>query len=152
MPRELRVKGGKVKAGKIVRILGILLIILALNLMVRSSGASVRIGGESLRANGQVIQGHQYIGPCPVDLHFGWGVIATEPTAMSYHFVRSDGGHSASSQSANLPQANRSVPVYERWRLGANTPQFANYAGWVRLIVDSPNPLEGRIAFTIHCQ
>ncbi len=140
------------KASKIVRVNGILFCICSLTLIAHTSGASVRIGGESLRANGQVIQGHQYTGPCPVDLQFGWGVIATEPTSMSYRFVRSDGGHSASSLSVTLPQASRSVPVYEKWRLGANTPQFANYAGWVKLMIDSPNPLEGRIAFTIHCQ
>jgi hypothetical protein len=114
--------------------------------------SSVRIGGESLRANGQLAQGFQYTGSCPVDLQFGWGVIGTGPSVMSYHFVRSDGGHSSSSLSANLPQANRSVPVYEKWRLGANSPQFANYTGWVKLMIDSPNQVEGKIGFTIHCR
>ncbi|HEY1161234.1 MAG TPA: hypothetical protein VGE83_11415 [Terracidiphilus sp.] len=150
--RELRVKGGRVNKHTIVRFIGILLCICSFNLLARTSGASVRVGGESLRANGQVIQGHQYMGPCPVDLQFGWGVIGTEPTTMNYHFVRSDGGHSAGSQSVSVPQTNRSVPVYERWRLGANTAQFANYSGWVKLIIDSPNQVEGKIAFTIHCQ
>ena len=113
---------------------------------------TVRVGGESLRANGQVAQGFQYTGSCPVNLQFGWGLISTGPTAVTYRFVRNDGGHSSSSQSVNLPQANRSVPVYEPWRLGANTPQFANYTGWVKLIIESPNPVEGKVGFTIHCQ
>jgi hypothetical protein len=117
-----------------------------------SSNAAVRIGGESLRANGQVVQGFQYTGPCPVDLQFGWGVIATEPTTIDYWFVRSDGGQSARSQTVEVPQADRSVPVYDTWRLGANSPRFANYTGWVKLVIDSPGQVEGKIGFTLHCQ
>ena len=117
-----------------------------------TDNAVVRIGGESLRANGQLVQGFQYTGPCPVELVFGWGVIGTEPTTIDYWFVRSDGGQSARSQTVDLPQANRSVPVYERWRLGANSQRFANYTGWVRIMIDSPNRVEGKIGFTIHCQ
>jgi hypothetical protein len=103
-------------------------------------------------ANGEVAQGFQYTGPCPVELQFGWGVIGTEPTTIDYWFVRSDGGQSARSQTVDLPQADQSVPVYDKWRLGANTPRFANYTGWVKLVIDSPNQVEGKIGFTIHCQ
>jgi hypothetical protein len=117
-----------------------------------AGNAVVRIGGESLRANGEVAQGFQYTGPCPVELQFGWGVIGTEPTTIDYWFVRSDGGQSARSQTVDLPQADLSVPVYDKWRLGANTPRFANYTGWVKLVIDSPNQVEGKIGFTIHCQ
>jgi hypothetical protein len=117
-----------------------------------AGNAVVRIGGESLRANGEVAQGFQYTGPCPVALQFGWGVIGTAPTTIDYWFVRSDGGQSSRSQNLDLPQANRSVPVYDTWRLGANTPQFANYTGWVKIVIDSPNQVEGKIGFTIHCQ
>ncbi|MGA2571514.1 MAG: hypothetical protein ABSF23_13425 [Terracidiphilus sp.] len=117
-----------------------------------SSNATVRIGGASLRANGEVAQGFQYTGPCPVELQFGWGVIATEPTTIDYWFVRSDGGQSSHSKAVDLPQANRSVPVYDVWRLGANSPRFANYTGWVKLVIDVPNQVEDKIGFTIHCQ
>lgn len=136
------------KFSKKASLFGILLCLGSVSLMAQT----VRVGGESLRANGQVAQGFQYTGSCPVNLHFGWGLIATGPTRVTYNFVRNDGGHSSSSQSVYLPQANRSVPVYEPWRLGANTPQFANYTGWVKLIIDSPNPVEGKIGFTIHCR
>ena len=118
----------------------------------QTSNATVRVGGESLRANGQVAQGFQYTGSCPVNLQFGWGLIATEPTDVRYRFVRNDGGHSTNAQVVNIPGANRSVPVYEKWSLGANSPQFANYTGWVRLVVESPNAVEGKIGFTIHSQ
>jgi hypothetical protein len=120
--------------------------------MGQASYAGVRIGGSSLRANGQVAEGFQYRGPCPVDLKFGWGVIASTPTAMTYAFTRSDGGHSSRSMTVDLSQPNRSVPVYDDWRLGANTPQFRNYAGWVEINVGSPNRLAQKIPFTIHCE
>lgn len=146
--RKFRTKGEKVKIGKIASLVGILLCLGCASLMAQT----VRVGGESLRANGQVAQGYQYSGSCPVNLQFGWGLIGTGPTTVNYHFVRNDGGHSSSSQRVYLPQANRSVPVYEPWRLGANTPQFATYTGWVKLIIDSPNPVEGKVGFTIHCR
>lgn len=116
------------------------------------STASVRIGGSAFSANGQLARNHEYTGPCPVDLKFDWGVIGTEATPVSYSFTRSDGGHSSKPLVIDLPQANRSVPILDQWRLGASTPQFANFAGWVELNIDSPNPVANRIGFTLHCQ
>jgi len=136
------------KISKIASMVGILVSLGSFSLMAQT----VRVGGDSLRANGQVAQGFQYTGSCPVNLQFGWGLISTGPTTVNYRFVRNDGGHSSSVQSVNLPQANRSVPVYEPWRLGANTPQFATYTGWVKLLIESPNPVESKVGFTIHCQ
>lgn len=114
--------------------------------------ATVRVGGSSLRANGQVAQGFQYSGPCPVNLQFGWGVIASAPTSVTYRFARSDGGRSGQARSARLNQPNRSYPLDDSWSIGANTPRFANYSGWVNLIIGYPNPVQSRIGFTIHCQ
>jgi len=116
-----------------------------------SVNATVRVGGASLRADGQVVQGFQYTGSCPVALKFGWGVIGTEPTLVRYTFVRSDGGHQTNSPTVNLPNANQSVPIYYDWQLGANTQQFQNYSGWVQLNIESPNPLQYKLPFTIHC-
>jgi hypothetical protein len=110
------------------------------------------VGGESLRINGQVYPGHHYEGPCPVDLKFGWGLVTTGPTIVNYHFVRSDGGHSANGKSVYIPQRNHSVPVYDEWRLGANTPKFAHFDGWVQLVIDTPNQVQGEIKFTLHCR
>jgi hypothetical protein len=137
-----------VKISKSASMVGMLLCLGSLSLMAQT----VRIGGESLRANGEVARGFQYTGPCPVDLQFGWGLVSTGPTAVNYHFARNDGGHSTNPQSVFIPQANRSVPVYEKWRLGANKPEFANYTGWVKILIESPNPVEGKVGFTIHCQ
>jgi hypothetical protein len=125
---------------------------LSIGYLVAQRNATVRVGGSSLRANGQIVQGYQYSGPCPVDLKFGWGVIATAPTSVTYRFARSYGGHSGQSLREELPQAGRSVPLYEDWRLGANTRQFGDFHGWVNLIIEGPNHLENRINFTIHCQ
>jgi len=119
--------------------------------LVAQGSATVRVGGASLRANGELAQGYQYTGPCPVNLKFGWGLIATAPTSVTYRFTRSDGGHSVQSYTVQIPQAGRSVPVYDDWQLGANTPQFADFHGWVNLIIEGPNQLENRIPFSIHC-
>ena len=133
---------------KTVSIFGMLVCLGSLSLAAQT----VRIGGESLRANGELARGFQYTGSCPVDLQFGWGLISTGPTGVDYHFSRNDGGHSTNMQRVIIPQGNRSVPVYDKWRLGANTPQFANYVGWVKIQIETPNPVEGKIGFTLHCQ
>ena len=112
----------------------------------------VRVGGWSLRANGAVAKDFRYTGSCPVNLKFGWGVLATAPARLTYRFERSDGGHSSYPLSVNMPQANHSTPIYDDWRLGANTPQFANYSGWMNLIIEGPTRLEKKIDFTIHCR
>ena len=116
------------------------------------ASAAVRIGGESFFVNGQLDRSHQYAGPCPVTLKFDWGVIADQPTVVNYTFVRSDGGHSTQVRTLDLPQPNRSHPIVDEWRLGANTPQFQNYAGWVELVINAPNPMTKKIGFVLHCQ
>ncbi len=136
------------KISKIASVFGILLCLGSVSLMAQS----VRVGGYSLRANGLVAQGFQYTGSCPVALKFGWGLISTGPTEVTYRFDRNDGGHTTSSKRVVIPQANHSVPVYYDWQLGANTHQFADYHGWVNIIIESPNPVQQKIGFTIHCQ
>jgi len=136
------------KISKIATMFGILICLGSVSLMAQT----VRVGGESLRANGNVAQGFHYTGSCPVDLKFGWGLISTRRTEVTYRFNRNDGGHTTKTERVDIPQANHSVPVYYDWQLGANTHQFATYTGWVNLIIESPNPLEKKIPFTIHCR
>ena len=136
------------KISKIASVFGILICLGSVSLMAQS----VRVGGWSLRANGNVAQGFHYTGSCPVDLKFGWGLISTGRTEVTYRFYRNNGGHTTHKESVNLPQANHSVPVYYDWQLGANTHQFATFTGWVNLIIESPNPVQQKINFTIHCQ
>lgn len=129
-------------------------VVLSLAMLIALTGtaqARVRIGGASLTANGQLAQNFQYAGSCPVNLKFDWGVISTEPTTITYSFRRSDGGH-ASARTADLPGANRSVPILDEWRLGVNNQQFADYHGWIELDIESPNPVSQKIGFTIHCR
>jgi hypothetical protein len=133
---------------KIASVFGILLCLGSVSLMAQT----VRVGGESLRANGQIAQGFQYTGSCPVSLKFDWGLISTGRTEVTYRFDRSDGSHATHSDRVMIPRANQSVPVYYDWQLGANTRQFADFHGWVNIIIESPNPLEKKIPFTIHCQ
>ncbi|MGD0295331.1 MAG: hypothetical protein ABSB30_15905 [Terracidiphilus sp.] len=133
---------------KIASVFGILICLGSVSLMAQS----VRVGGESLRANGQLAQGFRYTGSCPVDLKFGWGLISTRRTEVTYRFDRSDGGHTTKTERVDIPRANQSVPVYYDWQLGANTPKFADFHGWVNIIIESPNPLEKKIPFTIHCR
>jgi hypothetical protein len=146
--QEFRTKGEEMKINKTASVLGILFCLGSLSLMAQT----VRVGGSSLRANGQVAPGFQYTGSCPVNLKFGWGLISTGPTEVAYRFNRNDGGHTTRSEAVSIPRANHSVPVYYDWQLGANTGQFADYHGWVNLIIESPNPVQQKIGFTIHCQ
>jgi hypothetical protein len=138
-----------VKTHKTALLFGLILLAGIAFVMEAAAPASVRVGGASLRANGQVAHGFQYTGSCPVDLKFGWGLIATEPTTATYSFTRSDGGHPPSG-SVDLP-AGRSKPVYLDWHLGANNAKYANYRGWVQLNVESPNQVSQKISFTLHC-
>ncbi|HKE28795.1 MAG TPA: hypothetical protein VKB88_40875 [Bryobacteraceae bacterium] len=112
---------------------------------------AMRIGGSSFAVNGQVARDHQYTGGCPVDLTFDWGVINSDPTAISYWTSRNDNAHS-NPRSLNHPGSNRSMPIMEHWRLGANNPQFANYHGWMEIHIESPAPATNRIPFTLHCR
>jgi len=125
--------------------------ILFVALMSPMAEASVRIGGSSLRINGEVVQSREYSGQCPLALKFTWGVVASSPTVVTYTFSRSDGGHSSTPQTIDLSQPNRSVPIYNDWRLGAKTSQFGDYSGWVQINIMSPNPVSQRIPFIIHC-
>ena len=134
------------------RIIGLVFPLAIMMATAANAHADVRIGGSAFSANGQLARDYQYTGSCPVDLKFDWGLISTEPTTVTYSFVRSDGGHSSTSQSIELPNANRSVPIIDEWNLGANTQQFANYNGWVQINIESPNPISQKINFTIHCQ
>ena len=136
------------KISKTASIVGMLLCLGSVSLMAQT----VRVGGSSLRANGQVAQGFQYTGSCPVSLKFGWGLISTGPTEVVYRFDRNDGGHTTHSERVDIPRANQSVPVYYDWQLGANTPKFADFHGWVNIIIEYPNPVQQKIGFTIHCQ
>ncbi len=136
------------KFSKIASIVGILLCLGSVSVMAQS----VRVGGYSLRANGNIAQGFQYTGSCPVDLKFGWGLISTRHTEVVYRFDRSDGGHTTHSERVMIPQGNHSVPVYYDWQLGANTHQFADFHGWVNIIIESPNSVQQKINFTIHCR
>ncbi len=121
-----------------------------LALTLGSAQASVHVGGWSLTADGQIVPGFNYTGHCPANLKFGWGLIGNAPGSVAYVFKRSDGAQAAPKQT-NLPQANQSVPVYDEWHLGATTPQFKDFKGWVELQVTSPNPVIKRINFTLHC-
>ena len=125
---------------------------LALLIVVAGTApAAVRVGGSAFFANGQPARDHQYTGACPVDLKFDWGLISTAPARVTYTVVRSDGGHASTPRSVALPPG-RSVPVVEHWRLGARSAQFANFSGWMEIVVESPNPVTNRIPFTLHCR
>lgn len=112
---------------------------------------SIRIGGEALSGNGQLLRNFQYVGSCPVQLKFDWGVISTAPVSITYTFRRNDGPESQP-RNRFLPGGGRSIPILDSWSLGANTPQFANYHGWVELNIQGPVTLSRKINFTLHCQ
>ena len=130
---------------------GVFVALFILFAMAGISQGAVRVGGTALTANGQLAQGFQYTGSCPVNLKFDFGLISTEPATVTYSFNRSD-GPSGGSRTKHLPKANQSMPVFDTWRLGAKTPQFANYHGWIEINIASPNPVAKKINFTLHCK
>ena len=136
------------KLFKFATMFGILICLGSVSLMAQD----IRVGGWSLRANGNVVQGFHYTGSCPVDLKFGWGVISNRPREVGYRFERSDGGHSSRHESVNLQGHGHSTPVYYDWQLGAHNREFANFHGWVNLIIEGREPVEKKIDFTIHCR
>jgi len=113
--------------------------------------AAIRIGGSAFSVNGQLARDHQYTGGCPVDLKFDWGVVSSDPGPISYMTTRNDGARSGP-RSLDHPGGNRSIPIVEHWRLGANNRQFADYRGWMEIHIESPGPATNRIPFTLHCQ
>jgi len=137
------------KLNKIARIAGICFC-LAIISQIAHSQATVRIGGWALTHNGQIVQNFVYTGACPVQLQFAWGVLATAPTEIKYHFERSDGAQAPPGQK-NLPKANTSEDVITTWDLGANIPRFADFTGWEELVIDTPNKVSQKINFTLHC-
>jgi hypothetical protein len=104
-----------------------------------------------LTHNGQIVQNFVYMGACPVQLQFAWGVLPTEPIEIKYHFERSDGAHAPAGQKL-LPRANTSVDVITTWELGARTPEFRDFKGWEDLVIDTPNHVSQKINFTLHCR
>lgn len=131
-------------------LLTLVAVTIAALVLPKQTQAGMRIGGWSLRANGQLAQNFEYSGPCPVALKFGWGVVSSDATEANYGFLRNDGATSPSS-GISLAGGGRSTPIYDDWELGANTPSFSNYRGWVELVVESPTRLSQRINFTLHC-
>jgi len=113
--------------------------------------ATVRIGGWALTNNGQIVKNFVYTGACPVQLQFAWGVLATAPTEIRYHFERSDGAQAPPGHK-DLPRANTSEDVITTWDLGANKPEFRDFKGWEDLVIDSPNKVSQKIDFTLHCK
>ncbi|MGD0009800.1 MAG: hypothetical protein ABSE93_14800 [Terriglobia bacterium] len=105
----------------------------------------------TVEANGQILEHHVYSGPCPVTLKFGREVEGTEPTPVIYWFDRSDGAEFHHPSTIQLQTAGQPQTIYQEWRLGANTPQFANYNGWIRLNIESPNPDSLENHFLLRC-
>jgi hypothetical protein len=52
----------------------------------------------------------------------------------------------------DLPKANTSVDVSDTWELGANTAEFKDFKGWIKLTTFEPNKVEQKIDFTLHCK
>ena len=120
-------------------------------LAATAARADVRVGGWSLTANGQLAKDYVYTGHCPVVMRFSYGLLATDHASVSYSFVRSDGARQPGLQTVHL-RPNQSEPVSYEWRLGAATPEFASFLGWVRMESVPPHRLAHTINFTLHCQ
>jgi TonB family protein len=114
--------------------------------------AAVHGAGVSLLVNGEPSPNFEYTGTCPVDLRFTWKLVSAKPTDVRYILAKSDGSRSSVVSTAQVPKANQPSSIVEGWHMGANTPQFANYPGWINLIVQFPNSFGYRINFNLHCK
>jgi hypothetical protein len=146
------------KSSKVARTIAICFCFVLINLFAHSqttvpmAKATVRVGGWALTANGKLAKNFAYTGSCPVHLKFDWGLIATSPVEVTYRYKRSDASEPSAMMTVNLPKANTSVDVSDTWELGANTAEFKDYKGWIKLTTFSPNKVEQKINFTLHCK
>jgi hypothetical protein len=116
------------------------------------SPVTVRVGGWALTANGKIAKNFEYTGSCPVNLRFDWGLLATAPTEVTYRYKRSDDSEPSATKKVKLAKANTSVDVSDTWDLGANTAEFKDFKGWIKLTTFEPNKVEQKILFTLHCK
>jgi hypothetical protein len=146
------------KISKVARVIAICFCIALISQFALSQAgppmakATVRVGGWALFANGNLAKGFEYTGACPVNLKFDWGLIATSPVNVTYRFKRSDASEPSAMKTVNLPKGNTSVSVYDTWQLGAHTPEFKDFQGWIKLTTFEPNKVEQKIDFTLHCK
>ena len=77
----------------------------------------------------------------------GWA-----PTEATYRYKRSDCSAPSVTKSLKLAKANTSVDVSDTWSLGASNAQFKDFKGWIKLTTFTPNKLEKKIDFTLHCK
>jgi hypothetical protein len=119
---------------------------------VTKAAPVVRVGGWALTANGKLAKNFEYTGSCPVNLKFDWGLIATAPAEVTYRYKRSDASAPSAMQKVNLLKVNTSVDVSDTWQLGANTAEFKDFKGWIKLTTFEPNKVEQKIDFTLHCK
>jgi hypothetical protein len=110
------------------------------------------IDGVCLGGNpGHLIDGIDYRGPCPIRLTFDWSIVSAQPTSVTYQLQKSDGSPLSSVTKINLPSGNTPVDVIDMWVLGANTPQYRRYEGWMNLSTLTPNVFGKKIRFTLRC-
>ena len=116
------------------------------------SAPVVRVGGWALTANGKLAKNFEYRGTCPVNLKFDWGLIANASTDVTYRYKRSDDSLQSAMKMVHLPKADTTVDVSDTWDLGANTAEFKDFKGWIKLTTFEPNKFEKKIDFTLHCK
>jgi hypothetical protein len=98
-----------------------------------------------------LIEGEEYRGSCPVKLNFDWSIVSSQPTVVTYRFQKSDGSSASAIMKVNLPKGNTPVDVTAMWIVGANTPEFRNYKGWIDLSTLTPNVFGKKIYFVLRC-
>jgi hypothetical protein len=100
---------------------------------------------------GPLMGGVEYRGPCPIRLIFDWSIVSAQPTSVTYSLQKSDGSPVSTVTKINLPKGNTPVDVIDMWVLGANTPEFRNYRGWMDLSTLTPNVFGKKINFALRC-
>ena len=116
----------------------------------RAAQAEMRVVGTTFFVNGKPVPDFQYSGTCPVWLRFYWSLIDTDFAGMVYYFIPNVG--KPTPRHSQSVWRNQPIPAYIDWQVGANTPKYANYRGWLQLRVTNPNNIANTINFTLHCR
>ena len=117
-------------------------------LLAAASAPAVEVTGLSVSATPA-----SHSGPCPVEIKFTGKIALNKAGRATYKWVRSDGGIDTLAHPPVVFPAAGTQVVTTTWTLGAATPAFQPFNGWMKLHVLTPqDKLSAPAKFTINCR
>ena len=109
---------------------------------------------KNFSANAENLVG-DYWGTCPVVLKFDWLIVSQESNSVTYQLQRSDGSLPSAITKVDLKYVPNDhmyeANVIDMWNLGAYTPEFKDFKGWINLTTLTPNKWEQKVPFVLQC-